>query len=62
MQLGDYFKEYEEIVCQEEMLWQKKSSWNWLAFDDRNTTYYHPIMTIKKQKTKVKGLHDKDES
>lgn len=48
--------EYQTILQQEELLWYQKSRKEWIAFGDRNTSYYHRSTMIRRNQNKIGSL------
>ncbi|KAK8708918.1 hypothetical protein V6N13_059953 [Hibiscus sabdariffa] len=48
--------ELEHILDQEELLWKQKSRCDWIAFGDRNTSYFHKRTTINKRMNRISQL------
>lgn len=54
----DIWKQYEEVLAQEEILWYKKSRTQWLEFGDRNTCYFHEVATIRRRRNHISSLQN----
>lgn len=52
------WKEYEEVLRQEEILWFQKSRENWIMYGDRNTKYFYVITKIRRRRNMVETLCD----
>lgn len=52
------WKEYEQVLGQEEISWFLKSRSKWLAYGDRNSKYFHGITAIRRRKNKVEAIQD----
>lgn len=52
------WREYEEVLVQEEVLWYQKSRSKWLLFGDRNIRYFHGVTTIRRMKNRYEALQD----
>lgn len=48
----------EDILKQEEILWQQKARQNWLQNGDRNTRFFHMATVIRRRHNKIEGLKD----
>ncbi|KAK8711191.1 hypothetical protein V6N13_146482 [Hibiscus sabdariffa] len=53
---ADLQLELETILDQEELLWKQKSRCDWIAFGDRNTSYFHKRAIINKRKNRISKL------
>ncbi|KAL1330769.1 uncharacterized protein LOC107627531 [Arachis ipaensis] len=58
----DLWKEYKNVLNQEELLWYQKSRCKWIEFGDRNTKFFHGSTMIKRRKNKVTSLLDSNGS
>ena len=54
-------KELWEVLKQEELLWFQKSRTKWIQDGDHNTSFYHPKTIIKRRKTRMAMLRNKNE-
>lgn len=45
-----------EILHQEELFWMMKSRDNWLVEGDRNTSFFHKSVFIKRSKNRIISL------
>lgn len=52
------WREYEQVLLQEELLWFQKSRSKWLFCGDRNTKYFHGVTTIRRRKNRFDLLQD----
>ncbi|XP_057444404.1 uncharacterized protein LOC130736609 [Lotus japonicus] len=52
------WREYEDIIFQEEILWYKKSRCKWLKFGDRNSKYFHGITMVRRKKNRIEALQN----
>lgn len=50
------WKEYEEVLGQEEILWFQKSRSKWLAFGDKNSRYFHGITIVRRRRNMVEMI------
>lgn len=50
------WKEYHEIMAQEELFWFQKSRCNWFKFGDRNTRFYHTVAVVRRKRNKIEAL------
>lgn len=55
---SETWKQYEEIVANEEILWYQKSRAKWLEFRDRNTRYFHGVTTIRRRRNHILALQN----
>lgn len=46
----DVWRQYEQVLFQEEMLWYQKSRAKWLHFGDRNTRYFHGTTAVRRRR------------
>lgn len=49
-------KELREVSNQEATLWYQKSRTNWILSGDLNTSYYHSVAVVKRNRRKVRAL------
>ena len=55
MRLEDYLiEEYSSILLQEEEFWALKSRINVATFGDRNTSYFHVNIVVRRQRNKIR--------
>lgn len=54
------WKEYEEVLQQEEVLWFQKSRAKWLHFRDRNSRFFHGVTTIRRKRNSFDILQDNE--
>ncbi|XP_057744587.1 uncharacterized protein LOC130962384 [Arachis stenosperma] len=54
----DLWREYEDILIQEEILWFQKSRCKWIEFGDRNTKFFHGSTMIRRRRNKIVSLQD----
>jgi hypothetical protein len=54
------WKEYEECIANEELLWFQKSRTKWLEQGDRNTRYFHGVTAIRRRKNKVETIQNEE--
>lgn len=52
------WREYEEVLAQEEIMWFQKSRSKWLQFGDRNTKFYHAVTTIRRRRNIYESLQN----
>ncbi|XP_025635616.1 uncharacterized protein [Arachis hypogaea] len=52
------WKDYEEVLAHEELLWYQKSRCKWIEFGDRNTKFFHGSTMVRRRKNKVRSLLD----
>ncbi|XP_015942422.1 uncharacterized protein LOC107467759 [Arachis duranensis] len=55
---GQIWKEYQDILTQEEILYYQKSRSKWLEFGNRNTKFFHGSTMIRRRKNKINLLHN----
>ena len=53
-------KEINELLDEEEIRWNQRSTVDWLKLGDRNTQYFHHMASQRKRKNEIKGLWDKN--
>ncbi|XP_028105122.1 uncharacterized protein LOC114304168 [Camellia sinensis] len=56
----DLVRDYNNILCQEELLWFQKSRANWITMGERNMRYFYISTTAKKMRMRVVTLKDYD--
>lgn len=56
----EFWKEYEEVILQEEMYWHQRARCGWLALGDKNTHFFHMATNIKKKRLTIEMLRDDD--
>lgn len=56
----EIWRQYEEVLGQEELPWFQKSRSKWLAFGDRNSKYFHGITAVRRRRNKVDFIQDED--
>lgn len=54
------WKEYEDILIQEEVYWAQKARCNWLTLGDRNTKFFHDSVKTKRKRMYVEMLKSDD--
>lgn len=52
---------WDEVLLQEEVLWQQKYRVNWLQYGDRNTKFFHMSMLIWRRRNYIGLLQADDE-
>lgn len=52
----DLQKEYSDMLRQEELFWFQKSNEKWVKLGDRNTSFFHTHMIMRRKRNKVIGL------
>lgn len=52
------WREYEEVLMHEEMLWFQKARAKWLHFGDRNSRFFHGVTAIRRKKNSFDILQD----
>uniref|UniRef100_A0A151UGD4 Ribonuclease H protein At1g65750 family n=1 Tax=Cajanus cajan TaxID=3821 RepID=A0A151UGD4_CAJCA len=53
---GELLQEYNSILLQEEIHWFQKSREQWIKFDNKNTTFFHTQIVIRRRRNHVSGL------
>ncbi|XP_029143947.1 uncharacterized protein [Arachis hypogaea] len=48
--------EYNIVLAQEELLWYQKSRDQWVRYGDRNTSFFHMQIILRRKSNKVHGL------
>ncbi|KAK7260044.1 hypothetical protein RIF29_25766 [Crotalaria pallida] len=56
------WKEYEQVIIDEEVLWFQKSRCKWIALGDRNTKYFHDTTLVRRRKNKIMSLLDDNDT
>lgn len=56
----EIWKQYEEVLGQEEIPWFQKSRSKWLGFGDRNSKYFHGIIAVRRRRNKIDTIQDED--
>lgn len=56
------WKDYQNILAQEELVWFQKARCNWFQFGDRNTRFYHTVTVIRRKRNKIEALQDEHEN
>ncbi|KAI8550987.1 hypothetical protein RHMOL_Rhmol06G0149600 [Rhododendron molle] len=56
----DLVKEFNNILFQEEALWFQKSRSKWITLGERNTRYFHLSTIIKRRRSKISILKDRN--
>src|ERR1044072_3440035 len=54
------WKEYNEVIVQEELLWAQISRCQWLQFGDRNSKFFRTATLIRRKRNKIEALVDED--
>lgn len=52
------WREYEEVLKQEEIMWYQKSRSKWLMFGDRNSRFFHGVTAIRRKKNNFEMLQN----
>ncbi|XP_021726206.1 uncharacterized protein LOC110693390 [Chenopodium quinoa] len=53
-------KELDSVLNQEEMLWYQKARVDWLQHGDRNTTFFHLSMVVRRWRNNIVAIKDTD--
>lgn len=56
------WREYEQVLVNEEILWFQKSRLKWLVFGDHNTKLFHSTTIIQRRKNKDETIQKDDGS
>lgn len=48
--------ELEEVLTQEELLWQQKSIQDWIMHGDRNTSYFHQKTINRRRHNRIEAI------
>ena len=51
-------EDYNLIMLQEEEYWTLKSRLNWASFGDRNTSFFHVSMVVRRNRNKIRCIKD----
>jgi len=49
--------EYNRVLHQEELSWYQNSRDKWVKYRDKNTKFFHTLMTVSKKKNCVHGFY-----
>lgn len=52
-------EERNEVLLQEEIVWQQKAKIDWLKYGDRNTKFFHTATLTRKRRNRIDVLLDK---
>lgn len=54
---AEIWKEFNDVLKQEEILWYQKSREKWVRLGDRNTHFFHTQTVVRRKRNKVQGLY-----
>lgn len=54
----ELWKDYDDILRQEELLWYQKSRCRWLNWGDRNTKFFHATTIARRKRNRIEMLKD----
>lgn len=54
------WREYEQVLIQEEVLWFQKSRTKCLTFGDRNTKFFHGIIVVRRRRNKIDVIQNEE--
>lgn len=54
------WREYEQVLAQEEILWFQKSRSKWLLHGDKNYRFFHGVTTVRRRKNSFDMLQDSE--
>lgn len=50
------WKEYQDILNQEELFWYQRAKQDWIKFGDRNTKFFHLSTLVKRRRNSIEAL------
>lgn len=54
------WREYEEVLRHEEIMWYQKSRSKWLMFGDRNSRFFHGVTAIRRKRNHFEMLQNNE--
>lgn len=54
--LRKLWREYNDVLAQEELFWRQKARCDWVKFGDRNTRFFHSTTIIRRKRNKIEAL------